>query len=170
MNLILIGYRGVGKSTVASLLGVRLHRPVVSLDDCIVLRARQPIPALVATRGWDYFRDIESAVVRDYTARKNQVLDCGGGVVLRPENIAALRASGYCVWLTAPIATLARRIAGDANRPSLTGKPPEEEIREILAEREPLYRGLANLIVDTDAVSATAAADAISAAFLSRIA
>lgn len=149
MNLVLVGYRGTGKSTIAQLLGQTLGLPVRSLDAEIVARAGKTIPEIVADGGWDAFRDLESEVVRDAAAGDGLILDCGGGAVLRAANVSALRARGFVVWLTAPIETLAARIAGDANRPSLTGKPVADEVREVMAIREPLYRAAAHAVVET---------------------
>lgn len=149
MNLVLIGYRGTGKSTVAQILGRTLGWPVRSLDAEIVRRAGRTIPEIVANGGWDAFRDLESEVVRDASAGDGLILDCGGGAILRAGNATALRAHGFVVWLTAPIEILAARIEGDSNRPSLTGKPVAEEVREVLAIREPLYRAAAHAVVET---------------------
>ncbi len=166
MNLVLIGYRGTGKSTIAQLLGARLQWPVLAIDAEIVRREGRSIPEIVADRGWTRFRDIESAVTAEASAGDGQVLDCGGGVILRPENTAALKANGHVTWLTAPIDVLAARIAGDANRPSLTGKPVADEVRDVLAEREPLYRAAADAIVDTGSDTPENCAERIAELFL----
>jgi shikimate kinase len=149
-NLVLLGYRGTGKSTVGAILGARMKRPVVSIDAEIVRTAGRPIPEIVAQHGWPHFRDLESAEVRRAAGRDHIVIDAGGGVVLRKENIETLRATGYCVLLTASVSAIARRIGGDANRPSLTGKSIVDEIEEVLAERRPLYANAGELIIDTD--------------------
>ncbi len=151
MNVVLIGYRGTGKSAVAGLVGVALGRNVVSLDGELVRRAGCSIPALVAAHGWPGFRDREAALVAELTARDGLVLDCGGGVVERRENFAPLRRQGRVVWLRASPATIVRRIASDTERPSLTGaRSFTDEVVEVLARRSPLYAELAHDAVDTD--------------------
>jgi len=149
-NLVLIGYRGTGKSTVAKLLAQRTSWPVVSLDQEIVRAAGMAIPEIVERFGWPRFRELEREQVAAAAARKRQILDCGGGVVEDERNVSALRECGFCVLLTAEIATITERIGGDANRPSLTGKSIVDEIAEKLEQRGPLYRAAADLVVATD--------------------
>jgi shikimate kinase len=167
MNLVLVGYRGTGKSLVATLLGSRCRRPVVSLDQQIVERAGKSIPEIVAERGWPGFRDLEQAVCAEYAAMHGQVLDCGGGIVERPANVLALRHHGRIVWLRAEVATIVARIQGDTQRPSLTGRGLVDEIAEVLARRTPLYQSAADLQVMTDGVSPTLVAQQIEAWFTS---
>jgi len=150
MNLVLIGYRGAGKSTVGEILARRLGWPLKCLDAMIISKAGMSIPALVEKFGWDYFRDQESAVAREVTAGDQQVLDCGGGIILRPENRKALKKSGQVVWLTAQVETIAGRLADKTDRPSLTGKSFIDEIAAVLAEREALYREAADVVIATD--------------------
>lgn len=162
MNLVLIGYRGTGKSAVAQLLAVRLGRPVVSMDAEIVRLAGCPVPEIVAQHGWPHFRDLESEVVRACAARDGQVLDAGGGVIERPENVTALRRTGRLVWLTAPVETIVARIGGDNQRPALTtGQSFTEEVAAVLARRTPLYAAAADATVDTQHRSPAEVAEAI---------
>jgi shikimate kinase len=152
-NLVLIGYRGTGKSTIAALVAARTGWPVMSLDRAIVGKAGMEIPAIVARFGWAGFRQREREEVARAAALSQHILDCGGGVVEDATNVAALRATGYCIWLTAEVATIAARIGGDANRPSLTGKSIVDEIEEKLTQRGPLYRAAADAVLATDAVA-----------------
>lgn len=170
MNLILVGYRGTGKSVVGRRLGALLGREVVSLDQTIVARAGMSIPQIVATHGWEHFRNLEVEVCRDVVAGSDLVIDCGGGVVEREANLAALRGGGRVFWLRATPATIVARIGGDANRPSLTGsKTFTEEVEEVLARREPLYQRMAHEQIDTDARSVEDLAGAIALRFQSRL-
>ncbi len=169
MNIVLIGYRGTGKSTVGRAVATRLGRPLVSTDAEIVKRAAQPIPEIVAKYGWDHFRDLESHVCQDLAGRDNLVIDTGGGVIVRSQNVEALKTNGIVYWLTASTATIARRIGGDTQRPSLTGtKSFLEEIEEMLNQRTPLYNAAADHEVATDGSSITQIADDILARFQSR--
>ena len=83
MNIVLIGYRGTGKSTVGKLLARRLGRDLLSTDTEVVKRAKLSIPELVERHGWDYFRDMESTVCRDLAGRDQVIIDTGGGAILR---------------------------------------------------------------------------------------
>ena len=151
MNLVLVGYRGTGKSAISRRLGGLLQRRVISLDEEIVRVAAMPIPAIVAAHGWSHFRDLEEAVCRDFAGQQGLVLDCGGGVVEREANHASLRSGGKVFWLRATPATIVGRIGGDNSRPSLTGsKSFTEEVEEVLQRRTPLYERVAHAIIDTD--------------------
>jgi shikimate kinase len=166
VNLVLIGYRGTGKSAIARQLGGLLKRRVVSLDEEIVRRGGQPISEIVAAHGWPHFRDLEEAVCREFGAQDGLIIDCGGGVVEREANHAALRAGGRVFWLRATPATIVARIGGDRSRPSLTGtKSFLDEVEEVLARRTPLYEHLAHETVDTDARSLDDLASAIARRF-----
>ena len=160
MNIVLIGYRGTGKSTVGQVLAARLGRQLISTDAEIVKRAGRTIPEIVAMHGWEHFRDLESQVCQDVAALAGAVIDTGGGAILRPENVEALRKSGELVWLTASVSTIAGRIGGDTERPSLTGaKSFIEEIEEVLRERSPKYQAAADHVVATDGRSIEQIAD-----------
>ena len=151
MNIVLIGYRGTGKSTVAQILAQRTGRKVVSTDERIVETAGMNIPEIVKKYGWDRFRDIESEVVAEVSHRDGIIIDAGGGVIIRNQNIQLLRASGIVFWLTANIDTIAKRIESDDQRPSLTEKKSFiEEIHEVLEARTPLYRAAAHHVIETD--------------------
>lgn len=151
MNIVLIGYRGTGKSTIGKILAEKLGMKVLSTDELIVRRAGKRIPEIVAESGWDRFRDIESEVIRDVSAMDNIVVDAGGGVIIRPQNVEALRKNGKVFWLTAQIKTIAKRIHTDTERPSLTGnKSFIDEISEVLKQREPLYKEAAHHVIKTD--------------------
>ncbi len=151
MNIVLIGYRGTGKSTVGRLLAARLGRTLVSTDAEIVARAKRAIPEIVAQEGWDYFRDLESDICRELASRDQLVIDTGGGAILRPQNVEALKQSGRLFWLTASVETIATRIGGDNQRPSLTGtKSFVDEIADVLRERTPKYQAATDHVVATD--------------------
>ena len=121
MNIVLIGYRGTGKSTVGRLLAARLGRDLVSTDAEIVKRAKRTIPEIVAQDGWEYFRNLESDICRELASRDQLVIDTGGGAILRAQNVEALKKNSIVFWLTASVETIAKRIGGDNQRPSLTG-------------------------------------------------
>ena len=152
MNVVLVGYRGTGKSVVAQQLAARLGLKVVSLDEEIQRKGGQSIPEIVQERGWPGFRDLEEDIVRTFAVRDGQVIDCGGGVIEREANFDTLRAAGPVVWLKASPQTILARISGDDQRPSLTGtKSFTDEIVEVLQRRTPLYQRIAHHTVDTDA-------------------
>lgn len=153
MNLVLIGYRGTGKSTVAAGLGRRLGWPVVDADVELERRAGRTIAEIFAADGEPEFRRLESLVLADPGRPGPLVLATGGGVILREENRRRLAELGPVVWLTAPPEVILARLAGDpttaARRPALTARGGEDEVRRLLAEREPWYRQCATWTLDT---------------------
>lgn len=156
MRVVLVGYRGTGKSTVARILAERLGWSVVSSDAEICARSHQSIPQIVSERGWSGFRDLEETVLRALLQHRQIVLDCGGGVVEREANLRLLGESSPVVWLQASPATIVTRIAADDQRPSLTGaKSFTEEVEEVLARRHPLYDRVSDYRVDTEAKQPT---------------
>ena len=151
MNIILIGYRGTGKSTLGRLLAARLGRDLVSTDAEIVKRAQRTIPEIVAQDGWEYFRDLESDICGELASRDQLVIDTGGGAILRAQNVEALKKNSTVVWLTASVETIAKRIGGDSQRPSLTGTNSFiDEIQDVLRERTPKYQAAADHSIATD--------------------
>jgi len=150
----LVGYRGTGKSTVAAVLADRLRVDWLDADAVLEERVGCPIGALIGSRGEAAFRDAEAAVLRDLLPAFTGVVATGGGVVLRPENRLWLRERGRpVVWLTAAADTIRRRLAADpmtaSRRPALSGGDPLDEVADALAAREPLYREVADVAVDT---------------------
>ncbi len=162
MNIILIGYRGTGKTTVGHMLAERLGRDLVSTDAEVVTRAHRPIPEIVQQAGWDHFRNLESEVCRELAGRDGLVIDTGGGAILRQENVACLKKNGVVFWLTADVPVIAERIGGETQRPSLTGtKSFLEEVEEVLRERRPKYAAAADHAIPTDARSPAEVGEAI---------
>jgi len=151
MNIVLMGYRGTGKSTVGRLLAARLGRELVSTDAEIIKRAQRSIPEIVAQRGWEHFRDLESDICREFASRDQLVIDTGGGAILRVQNVEALKKNGTLFWLTASVETIAKRIGSNNQRPSLTGtKSFVDEIQDVLRERTPKYQAAADHSIATD--------------------
>lgn len=151
MNLVLIGYRGTGKSTVAQLLAEPLDMEVISLDQEIVRHAGRSIPEIVAAHGWPRFRDIEAEITKRFAARDGIIIDAGGGVILRDDNVANLRRNGTLFWLRASVPTIVARIEGGTERPALTaGKSFTEEVGDVLRERTPRYAAAAHHRIETD--------------------
>ncbi|MBN2468227.1 MAG: shikimate kinase [Deltaproteobacteria bacterium] len=162
MNIVLIGYRGAGKSAVADILSARLQWPKYVVDKAIVEAAGMSIPRIVESRGWDFFRDLESRAVARVSGQDRTIIDTGGGVVIRAGNVEMLRRNGTLIWLRVDPKTVLNRIKDDTERPSLTGsKSFLEEIEEVLSERAPLYRSAADLVVDTNLLSSPAVAEKI---------
>ncbi len=164
-NLVLIGYRGAGKTAVGRRLAQLLSRPLVDLDQVLVEEAGQSIAELVGKKGWAEFRRREKELVARYGAARGLVLAPGGGVILDPENVAVLKAHGIIIWLAADPATLKERLCRDQaqvdSRPSLTSGDTLSEVEKVLAAREPLYRAAAQITIDTTHLSLPQVVDKI---------
>ena len=149
----LVGYRGSGKSSVAAHLARLLVCSWQDSDDALEQQAGESIASLIATRGEGIFRDLESDLLFRLLGQESGVLATGGGVVLRPANREMLRLRGRpVVWLTAPADVLRERLAADpataARRPALAGTNPLDEVAAALVTREPLYRAVADAVID----------------------
>jgi shikimate kinase len=165
MRVVLVGYRGTGKTTVGQIVAAALGWPFIDTDPLIEQRADLPIAVIFARLGEPYFRDLESAVIADLAGTDPAVISAGGGAVLRPGNVQRLRENSLVVWLTGRAETLHRRIGGDpttaSRRPDLTTLTGLEEIRYLLAIREPYYRSAAHLVLDTEAATPQEVAERI---------
>jgi shikimate kinase len=162
MNIVLIGYRGTGKSVVGKLLALHLRMPCIGMDAEIVKRAGMSIPEIVENYGWQKFRDMESEEARELAGLDNIVIDTGGGIIERPENIEALKTNSRIFWLKASVDAIVSRIQGDTERPALTsGKTFTEEVTEVLEQRIPKYKSAAQYEINTDELTPEQVADRI---------
>ncbi|RZB33664.1 MAG: shikimate kinase [Desulfobacteraceae bacterium Eth-SRB2] len=151
MNIVLIGYRGTGKTVVGELLAARLGMTYVGMDAQIVKKADMPIPGIVEKSGWPKFRDIETQVARELAGLDNLIIDTGGGIIERPENIEALKINSRIFWLQASVDAIISRIQEGTQRPALTaGKTFTQEVSEVLEQRIPKYKSAAQFEIDTD--------------------
>ena len=154
--LALLGYRGAGKSTLGARLAEGLRRPFFDLDREIEMAQGRTIAALFRDEGEAAFRRIEAEtldgiVARGLLARPGIVLAPGGGIVETPANRALLRTRCCAIYLDVPAAVLLARLEGQAahgaERPRLTALPLAEEVRTVLARRDPLYRECARHVL-----------------------
>ena len=165
MNIVLIGYRCAGKSTVGKRLASRLRRRFVDTDDLIEQRQQTSIYDIVSSRGWGYFRKVEKDVIKEISAEDHLVIAAGGGVILDSENVAALKKNGLIVWLKADRQVLHSRMIQDprtvVQRPSLTGKGALEELDEVMASRAPVYGAATEVQLDTSAMDETTVVESV---------
>ena len=169
LTVFLIGARGTGKSTVGRAVADRLGWNFVDADECIEGAAGKTIAEIFAAEGEAGFRDREANVLAELCRREKHVLATGGGVVLRPANRELLKASGFVAWLTASPEAAFARLQSDpttaSRRPKLTAQGGIEEVRTLMAAREPLYRECVDFTIATDALSPEAVASAILSAW-----
>src|SRR3954462_10906217 len=158
MSIVLIGYRGSGKTTVGQKLADRLWQDLVDTDKLVVKNAGKSIKEIFEQEGEARFRELESAVVKEVLQKPECVISLGGGAVLREDNREAIRASGHkVIYLKCEPETLHRRIEADAatslTRPNLTQFQGLEEIEKVSAEREPIYRAMMTAELDVTNLS-----------------
>lgn len=149
-NIFLIGFMGVGKSTVAGYLHRHYDMPLIEMDETLVERAGMSIPEIFATKGEPYFRQMETDFLKEMEATTNVIVSCGGGVAMRQENVDIMKKSGRIVLLTAAPESILKRVKNDENRPLLKGRKTVEGIRELMDVRRPFYEAAADLTVRTD--------------------
>lgn len=161
-HLVLVGMAGVGKSTIARIVAVRLGRKVVDTDSEIERRAGKNVRRIFAEDGEPAFRALESEVLVDVlAARPAAVVATGGGVVVAESNRTALRAcGGRVVWLAAEAATLIDRVQHGSHRP-LLDEDPAGTLQRMVRDREPWYREVADAIVLVDSRSVSEVVEAI---------
>lgn len=154
-SIFLVGMMGAGKTSVGRVLAKRLQKTFCDSDHVIEDRTGVKIPVIFEIEGEAGFRGRESAVVDELTALRDIVLATGGGVVLSEKNRDVLRTRGTVVYLRASVRDLLNRTRHDKNRPLLQAADPRARLTELYEIRDPLYREVAHLTVDTGNQSLT---------------
>lgn len=161
MKLFLIGPMGAGKTTIGRLLAQELGLEFVDSDQVITERTGVDIPTIFEFEGEAGFREREAAALDDLSQREGVVLATGGGAVLREDNRRRLAERGFVVYLRASVDQQVQRTKRDRNRPLLQTADPRGRLEELMRVRDPLYREIAHMIVDTDRASARSVAQRI---------
>lgn len=148
-NIILIGFMGSGKTTVAQKLSKKFELGFIDMDIEIVKEAGLSIREMFETEGESYFRDLETNYLEKLQGKKNKVISTGGGIILKEENIKLLHHIGTTVFLQADVPHIMKNIEGDEKRPLLQGGNVKKTVIELLEQREPMYLSAANVIIQT---------------------
>ncbi len=149
-SLFLVGPMGAGKSTIGRQLSRRLKMPFHDSDHEIEKRTGVDIPLIFELEGEAGFRRRESAIIDELTQLPGIILATGGGAILDPENRSHLKSRGTVIYLHTSVELQLRRTRRDRNRPLLQTGNPRAKLEELMAIREPLYREIADLVIDTD--------------------
>lgn len=152
-NIFLIGFMGAGKSTVAKSLCRMMERELCEMDEMLVKRAGMPIAEIFKQYGEEHFRKMETQLLIDLQQEKNVVVSCGGGAVMREENVSYMKECGKIILLTAEPETIYERVKHSTNRPILNGHMNVDYIRELMEKRKGRYEAVADIKAATDGKS-----------------
>lgn len=149
-NIVLLGMRGSGKSSVGKLLAKTLEKDFFDTDSEVEKRAKTSITELVEEKGWAFFRALEKEVCRDFSQKEKCVLATGGGVVLDEENTDAFKKNGILIFLDVPVEILAQRIEEHSanHRPKFGEKSLQEELKDVWEERKERYLSAVDRVIN----------------------
>lgn len=150
MNIFLIGFMGAGKSTIARTLQSKLDMPLIEMDERIVEEQGCSINEIFDRKGEAGFRDIESDLVKRIANERDSIVSCGGGAVIRPENVEYMKKSGKIVFLTATPETIYERVKNGKDRPLLNGNMNVEYISSLMDKRRDIYNAASDEKIATD--------------------
>ena len=149
-NIFLIGFMGTGKTTIANGLNSKYGMQIIDMDAQIEKDENMTIPDIFASKGETFFRDLETNLIKNIQTMDNVVISCGGGAVLREENVQEMKKSGKIILLEATPETILERVKNSHNRPLLEGNKNVGYIRELMGKREEKYKVAADFVVCVD--------------------
>lgn len=153
MNIAFVGFMGAGKTTISRTLARKTGMREVDTDRYIIRKDGREIAKIFEEDGETAFRDMETEAIKEIAAGDGQIISCGGGAVLRAENVEALKSSGTIILLRAEPETIFARVRRSKARPMLNGHMNVEYITGLMQKREPAYVAAADIEVSTDGKS-----------------
>ena len=167
MNLYLVGFMGSGKTAVAKEVAETTNLKYIEMDEFIEKKENRSINDIFKDSGEDYFRKVEKEVLKGISLNDNQVVSCGGGVVIDEENILLMKETGVLICLQAKPEVIYQRVKDEKHRPLLNANDPQVKIKELLKARKPYYEK-ANYIIETDNISIKQVAQEVKSIFLNK--
>lgn len=162
MNIVLIGFRGAGKTALAKILADKLNMQLYSIDKMIEEKTGKRIREIVAEKGWQYFRELESQLIEQLSDVENSIIDTGGGAIENPTNIENLKKNGYIIYVQASLKDIKQRILNDPDRPKLNPTlDVEDDLTITYNRRVPLYEEYSDFRVNTSNTPLEKCADKI---------
>ncbi|MBC5690234.1 chorismate mutase [Mediterraneibacter sp. NSJ-55] len=149
-NIVLIGFMGAGKSTISDYLSTMFAMRLIEMDQVIEEREEMSISDIFATYGEEYFRSLETKLLKELQNTNNCVISCGGGAALKEENVKEMKKNGRVVLLTASPQTVYERVKDCDDRPILDGRNNVEVIAEMMEKRREKYEAAADVVIQTD--------------------
>ncbi len=153
-NIVLIGFMGSGKSTISHALSQIFAMDVIEMDQVIADREGMSISEIFEVHGEEYFRNLETELLRELQNRKGVVISCGGGVPMRDENVIEMKKNGKVILLTASPETILNRVKNNHDRPLLENNKNVTFISELMEKRRNKYEAAADIVIQTDGKSA----------------
>lgn len=150
MNLVLIGFMGTGKSTVAAYLSCQYNMEIIEMDELLARQEGMSIPEIFRLHGEPYFRNLETKLLKDLQNCQNKIISCGGGTALREENVKEMKKNGKVILLTASPETILKRVKKDTSRPLLKDRKTPEGIASLMAQRQDKYLAAADFVISTE--------------------
>lgn len=160
-NIVLIGFMGSGKSTVAKNLSKKYEMQMIDMDQEIEERDGRKISQIFEESGESYFRDLETNLLIELQGQKNLIISCGGGIVVRESNIPEMKKAGTVVLLSATARTIYYRVRYGKNRPLLNGNMNPEYIQQLMNKRCGRYEAAADVVIATDGNNAKTICDTV---------
>ena len=151
-NIYLVGFMATGKTHIGKELAKKIKWHFIDLDDLIELRERRRIRDIFARDGEPYFRRLETRALNEVAKEKQFVVACGGGIVLNPDNIKTMKATGMMIGLAASVAVILKRAQASGDRPLLNVPDPKKRVELLLKLRAPYY-AQADKTIDTSRLS-----------------
>lgn len=149
-NLFFIGFMGVGKSTIARIVAKERKVRLIEMDETIEAEEGMSINDIFASKGEEYFRDLETSLIQRIAQQEGMVVSCGGGAVLRSQNLELMKKSGKVIYLSATPETIYQRVRYSTNRPLLNGNMNVEYIAQLMEKRQSRYEQAADVVIITD--------------------
>ena len=165
MNLYLVGFMGSGKTAVAKEVAETTNLKYIEMDEFIEKKENRSINNIFEDSGEDYFRKVEKEVLKEISLDDNQIVSCGGGVVIDEDNINLMKKTGILICLQAKPEVIYQRVKNQKHRPLLNVNDPQVKIMELLKARTPYYEK-ANYIIETDDLSIKQVAQKVKSIFL----
>ena len=165
MNLYLVGFMGSGKTAVANEVTETTNLKYIEMDEFIEKKENRSINNIFEDSGEDYFRKVEKEVLKEISLNDNQIVSCGGGVVIDEDNINLMKNTGILICLQAKPEVIYQRVKNQKHRPLLNVNDPQVKIMELLKARTPYYEK-ANYIIETDDLSIKQVAQKVKSIFL----
>ena len=148
-NIVLIGFMGSGKSSLGRWIAKNHDYELIDTDEAIEKKEGRSISDIFETDGEDYFRNLETELIKELSSKKGKIISVGGGLPVKEENQTYLKQAGKVVYLKASLEELVKRLSGDDKRPLLKGSDLKTKIESLMEKRKDIYSSVSDIEIDT---------------------